>query len=126
MPKDAVSWNKQPVARDFAAALSYLSLICPTARVNTLVRALRNAGTVNHVAKDLLRASSLPLLPADEPHVAADLKRIRKGKALSPVLLVRGDMSQGVPLIVADGYHRICAVCYYDEDAPISCRLVQG
>jgi hypothetical protein len=126
MPKDAVSWNKQPVARDFAAALSYLSLICPTARVNTLVRALRNASTVNHVAKDLLRASSLPLLPADEPHVAADLKRIRKGKALSPVLLVRGDMSQGVPLIVADGYHRICAVCYYDEDAPISCRLVQG
>lgn len=126
MPKDGVSWKKQPVASDFAAALSYLSLICPTARANTLVRALRNARMVNHVAKDLLRASTLPLLPLDEPHVAADLKRIRKGKALSPVLLVRGDMSQGVALIVADGYHRICAICYYDEDAPISCRLVQG
>jgi TPR repeat protein len=30
---------------------------------------------------------------------------------------------QGVPLIVADGYHRICAICYYDESAPIACRM---
>jgi len=126
MSKDGVSWRKQPAEKDFAAASSFLSLIYPQARTLSLVRALRNAGTVRHVAKDLLRASNLPLLAADEPHVAEDLKRIRKGKALSPVLLVRGDMSKSVPLIVADGYHRICATCYYDEDAPISCRLVQG
>jgi hypothetical protein len=126
MSKEAVSWKKQPVEKDFAAASSFLSLICPAPRAHSLVRALRHAPTVHHVAKDLLRASGLPLLPLDEPHVAEDLKRIRKGKPLSPVLLVRGDMSQTVPLIVADGYHRICAVCYYDEDAPISCLLVQS
>jgi hypothetical protein len=124
MSKAAVSWKKQPVEKDFAAASSYLSLIYPTVRARSLGRALRNAGTVHHTAKDLLRASNLPLLAIDEPHVAEDLKRMRKGKALSPVLLVRGDMSKCVPLVVADGYHRICATCYYNEDAPIACRLV--
>jgi hypothetical protein len=28
-------------------------------------------------------------------------------------------MTRGLPLIIADGYHRICAVCYFDESAPI-------
>jgi hypothetical protein len=126
MSKNAVAWKKQPVEKDFAAAASFLSLIYPTARARSLVRALRHARTVDHVAKDLLRASNLPLLPLDEPHVAEDLKRMRKGKSLSPVLLVRGDMTDCVPLVVADGYHRICASCYYDEDAPVACCLVEG
>jgi hypothetical protein len=51
------------------------------------------------------------------------LKRIHKGKALAPVLLVRGTIASGLPLIVADGYHRICAVCYFDESASIRCRI---
>ena len=58
----------------------------------------------------------------DEPHVDDDLKRIHKGKPLAPILLIRGDMTRGLPLIVADGYHRICAICYFDESAPIPCR----
>jgi hypothetical protein len=88
------------------------------------VRALRRAPAVKHAAKDLLRASALPLLSRDEAHVAADLKRIHRGKPLSAVLLVQGDQTRNRPLLVADGYHRICAVCYFDEDAPINCRLV--
>ena len=79
-----------------------------------LLRALREAKTSEYPAKDLLRASDWPLLPRDEPHVDADLKRIHKGKPLAPILLIRGTMTQGVPLTVADGYHRICAICYYD------------
>jgi len=39
------------------------------------------------------------------------------------VLLVRGDLSQGIPLIIADGYHRICAICYFDEDSPVAFRM---
>ena len=70
-----------------------------------------------------MRAAHLPLLPSDESHVSDDLKRIQKGKPLAPVLLVRGDIPSGVPLIVADGYHRICAVCYVDESAPALCRI---
>lgn len=86
----------------------------------------RNAKTVEHAAKDLLRAGNLPLLPRENPHVEEDLTRIHKGKGLAPVLLVRGDMTQGVPLVVADGYHRICAIWYHDEGAPIPCRLVSA
>ena len=126
MAKDAVRWSSKPVPKDFEAALSFLSLVYPTARAAKLVRALRRAARVTHTAKDLLRASGLPLLPPEETHVAADLKRIRKSKPLSPVLLVRGDLSRARALLVADGYHRICAVCYYDEDAPIACLLVPG
>jgi hypothetical protein len=89
-----------------------------------LVRGLHGARSVEHAAKDLLRAAQLPLLPRDETHVDADLKRIEKGKPLPPVLLVRGEMASGLPLVIADGYHRICAVCYFDESAPVACRIV--
>jgi hypothetical protein len=58
--------------------------------------------------------------------VKEELKKIGKGKPLAPVLLVCGDMSKGIPLIVADGYHRICAVCHYDEFAPIACQMVEN
>ena len=119
-------WKNKPAAKDFAAALSFLTLVYPSARAKKLMHALRRAKPVAHAAKDLLRASGLPLLPRDESRVEADLKRIHKGKPLSPVLLVQGDMSRELPLIVADGYHRICAICYYDEDASISCRMVPG
>jgi hypothetical protein len=71
-----------------------------------------------------LRASALPLLSEDDVHVDGDLKRIRKGKPLAPVLLVRGDAARALPLIVADGYHRICAICYFDESEPVPCILV--
>ena len=74
--------------------------------------------------RNLLRASRLPLLPRENSHVAGDLKKIKKGKALSPVLLVRGNAAAGAPMTVADGYHRICASWYRDENIPIACRIV--
>jgi hypothetical protein len=124
MSKDKIVWKEKSEAEDYVAALKYLSLIFPVAKSEKLVRALRKAALVEHAAKDLLRASNLPMLAPDEAHVDEDLKRIHKGKPLAPVLLVRGDMTQDIPLIVADGYHRICAVCYYEESAPIVCRLI--
>ena len=53
-----------------------------------------------------------------------DLAKVGDGKCLSPVLLVRGRAEKGVPLTVADGYHRICASHHLDEDADVPCRLV--
>jgi hypothetical protein len=126
MSKEKLVWKKKPEAEDYEGALSFLLLIYSDAKAHRLLRLFRKAKTVEHAAKDLLRASNLPLLPREETHVEADLTRIRKGKDLPPVLLVRGDMTQGVPLVVADGYHRICAICYYDESAPIPCRLVSA
>jgi len=60
----------------------------------------------------------------DEYHVAQDIKRIHKQKALSPVILVQGDFTRAWPFIIADGYHRMCAACHVDEDSPVSAILV--
>ncbi len=117
-------WKKDPEAHDFPAAQDYLELVLEPAAAKKAVAALRRAPTVQKHAKDLLRASALPLLPKENPHVASDLKKIRKGKALSPVLLVRGNAGRSAALTVADGYHRICASWYRDENVLIACRIV--
>jgi hypothetical protein len=123
MSKPKLKWSSKDDDPDFDAALKYLSLLASDTSAEALVGSLRGARPIEHAAKDLLRAAQLPLLPRDEPHVDADLKRIEKGKPLLPVLLVRGEMAGGLPLVIADGYHRICAVCYFDESAPIPCRI---
>jgi hypothetical protein len=117
-------WKERPDAHDFPAALDYLILLMEEPAARKLVAKMHKAPTIHKKAKDLLRASRLPLLPRDNIHVAGDLKKIRKGKALSPVLLVRGNAQGDLPLVVADGYHRICASWYRDENIPIACRIV--
>ena len=117
-------WKTKPEPHDYPAAHDYLSLVLEEAVVKKIVAALRRAPTVHFKAKDLLRASQLILLPRENSHVSADLKKIKKGKALSPVLLVRGNAATGAPMTVADGYHRICASWYRDENIPIACRIV--
>jgi hypothetical protein len=87
-----------------------------------LVSALEKTGKLDHYkAKDVLRASELALLAEDNKHVASDLDKVKSGRKLSPVLLVRGQ-----PLLVADGYHRVCASYHLDENADIPCRIVNG
>ena len=118
-------WKAQPQEHDYPAAAAYLSLIAPKHHVDFLVEQLRAAQSARGKAKDLLRASRLPVLPPDNFHVAKDLKKVRAGKKLSPVLLVRGRIGPAeVALTVADGYHRICASYHLDEDADIPCRIV--
>jgi hypothetical protein len=126
MAKRKLIWRTTPEAEDYDGARDYLLLIYSEAKSNKLVARFRKAKTITRAAKDLLRASELPLLGPDDPHVDEDLKRIHKAKALPPVLLIRGNMLRGVPLVVADGYHRICAICHYDESTPISCRLISA
>jgi hypothetical protein len=116
-------WQESPEEHDFKAAGVYLSLVVPEAASAAIVEQLRDGQTVRRKAKDLLRASRLPLLPSDDPEVARDLKRVNKGDSLSPVLVVRGQAKADVPLVVADGYHRICASYYLTEDAEIPCRI---
>ena len=116
-------WESKPVRDDYAAAHDYLSLLFSEAETRKMVDRLRRAPTTQRQGKDLLRASQTHLLDEDDPHVAADLKKIRKGKKLSPVLLVRGDGRHGVTLTIADGQHRICASWHWDENAPVACCI---
>jgi hypothetical protein len=117
-------WQDAPEAHDFPAAADYLSLLAPAGEVTKVVAALRAAETVHYKAKDLLRASRLGLLSPDNVHVRKDLEKVAEGKRLSPVLVVRGRADKGVPLTVADGYHRICASHHLDENADVPCRIV--
>ena len=126
MPERSEHWKSQPEQHDYPAAADYLELLLPLSHVQRLVAALDKAETVHKKAKDLNRASGLPILPPDNPHVADDLKKVSKGEKLSPVLLVRGALGQGIPLTVADGYHRICASYHLDENADIPCRIVDA
>ncbi|HUZ20319.1 MAG TPA: hypothetical protein VMU75_07100 [Acidimicrobiales bacterium] len=116
-------WKTEPDAHDYPAARDYLTLLACEEDAERTVAALRASAIVHYKAKDLLRASRLEALPVDNVHVALDLKRVRKGAKLSPVLLVRGRAAGGAPLTIADGYHRICASYLLNEDADIPCRL---
>lgn len=124
MAKRPVRFWKEPEAHDFKAAEAYLSLVMPPEDARAYRKALFQArGAIQHAAaKDILRAAALPLLPKSNVHVAKDLAKIAKGLKLSPVLLVRGHMNR--PLIVADGYHRVCSCEHYDENTEIACVLV--
>jgi hypothetical protein len=120
---DQEHWQEEPDEHDYPAAAAYLSLIHPPAEVKRVVELLKHAPIEHRKAKDLLRASGLDLLPDDNTHVAADLAKVKRGEGLSPVLLVRGEIWRGVPLTIADGYHRVCASYHIDENADIPCHL---
>jgi hypothetical protein len=120
---DKEHWKPEPDDHDYPAAESYLSLLLPPDAVEGVVKELRAAPIGHWKAKDLLRASGLPLLPADNPHVSVDVKKVSKGVKLSPVLLVRGDMTTPAPMQIADGYHRVCASYHLDEDADVPFRM---
>lgn len=117
-------WKDEPDDHDYPAAVDYLSLLMPEPDAAAIADALRTAPLIRRKAKDLLRASGLAILPSDNVHVAKDADKVKRGQRLSPVLLVRGDHGTGRPLVVADGYHRICASYHLDEDAEIPCRMV--
>lgn len=122
--KTTVTWTPDPAEHDYPAAESFLRLIAAPALVKKCTALLSEAPTVHQHAKDILRAAALPLLAADEPEVARDLKAVAKGTALSPILLIGGDISTGRVLQIADGYHRVCASYHLNEDTEIPCRLV--
>lgn len=120
--KDAeILWLTKPEVHNYPAAQSYLSLIEDEPTAKRLVGMLRRAPVSHFKAKDIFRASGLSLLGVSNSHVKKDRRKIKNGKELSPLLLVRGKANGKV--IIADGYHRLCAVYSLDEDALIPCKI---
>lgn len=118
-----IKWLNEPEDHDYPAAVSYLSLIYKDYEVTRIVERLKQEKNIKlFKAKDIFRASELPLLKHDNSHVNKNIEKIKNGKELSPILLVRDKF--GVKCIIADGYHRVCAVYCYDEDALIPCKIV--
>ena len=120
--KMEISWLEKPQEHDYTAAQSYLGLLYKDKAVLLKVDKLRKAKMTQFKSKDIFRASGLSLLGVSNSHVDKDRKKISSGVALSPLLLVR-DVSIG-RVIIADGYHRLCAVYTHNEDALIPCKII--
>ena len=122
--KPIIKWLATSEDQDYPAAESYLSLIYDSKTAAKLSRKLKKAPVSEFKARDIFRASGLSLLGVSNSHVEKDRKRILAGLSLSPLLLVR-DPSNG-KVVIADGYHRLCSVYGFDEDAVIPCKIVDG
>jgi hypothetical protein len=120
--KIEIKWLADPDDKDYPAAGSYLSLLYDEPAVGEYVEQLRKAPMSRFKSKDIFRASSLSLLGISNSHVEHDREKVLAGQSLSPLLLVRVTGNQSV--IIADGYHRMCAVYSFDEDALIPCKIV--
>jgi hypothetical protein len=117
-----IKWLAEPEDHDYPAARSYLNLIYTDKRAKRFIAKLKKAKVVEFKAKDIFRASKLSLLGISNSHIEKDCGKIRTGKKLSPILLVRNTNNGWV--IIADGYHRLCAVYSFDEDAVVPCKIV--
>ena len=117
-----IKWHKEPQKHDYSAAASYLTLTMESQAAKKVSKKLERAAMTEFAAKDIFRASALSLLGVSNSHVQTDRAKIIKNDKLSPILLFR---DEGKPrLVIADGYHRLCAVYTFDEDAMIPCKIV--
>ena len=117
----SIEWLSEPEGQDYPAAISYLSLIYNTDKATKFAQELQKSPIVTFKSKDIFRASSLSLLVEDNYHVKKNIKKIEEGTKLSPILLIRDSINGKV--VIADGYHRLCAVYRFDEDALIPCKI---
>jgi hypothetical protein len=118
-----VRWLDDAEEKDYAAARSYLSLLVPGGDLEPLITALRSAPPGRWRAKDILRATQLPLLSAKRSEeVAEKLGRVRAKQPLSPILIVV--LRPDVVAQIADGYHRTCAAYLAHEDTLVPGRIL--
>ncbi|MFY9739645.1 MAG: hypothetical protein WAK11_11420 [Candidatus Cybelea sp.] len=117
-----IKWFAAPQKHDYPAAQSYLTLTMKPDSVKKIVGALKKARMTTFKSKDIFRASLLSLLGVSNSHVEKVRAEILDGQEISPLLLYR-EKATG-RLIIADGYHRLCAVYGFDEDAVIPCKIV--
>jgi predicted nucleic acid-binding protein len=120
--KVVIKWLSEPEVHDYPAAKSYLSLLFEESVAKAIVKKLKKAPISEFKSKDIFRASALSLLGVSNSHVEKDRQKIASGKEIAPILLVR-DTYLG-KIIIADGYHRLCAIYSYDEDAVVPCKIV--
>jgi disulfide oxidoreductase YuzD len=123
MTKNAsIKWRSEPEKHDYSAAESYLSLTLGQQAAKGVAANLKRAKISKFAAKDIFRASKLSLLGVSNSHVEKDRAKIIQHEKLSPLLLFRNKNNR--VLVIANGYHRLCAVYSFDEDAMIPCKII--
>jgi hypothetical protein len=118
----AVKWLSKPAENDYPAAELFLSLLFSSKKASAYVKKLRKAGTVKFQAKDILRAAEVPIDKVKVYDWAKQKEEIESGTPLSPLLLVR--QGNGGRLIVADGFHRLCAAFAANQGGSVPCKIV--
>lgn len=108
-------WKKDVDTRDYAAASSYLSIRFGPRRAEQVAAELRDRPVITRRANDILRATGRSPLPLSDPGVLKDLKKVLRGKKLSPILVAEAD--------VADGYHRLSLAYALDPFAQVPLKL---
>ncbi len=120
--KKEVKWLPEPAATDYDAAQSFLQLLYSAKKVRRWGKKLKWQEISQHAAKDILRASGTPMSEIQAFDWSKQQKEIHQGKPLSPILLVRQD--NGGHLIIADGFHRMCALFANDQEIKVPCKIV--
>lgn len=116
-----VQWLDDAIDEDYTAAAHYLSLLDIQKNVDKAVAEMRSAAITEFKAADLLRAAQLTVPKADDRPTREQVKRIKNGEPISPVLLMR--VSALKKVIIADGFHRVCAAYRLDPDVILHCKL---
>ena len=124
MPKQqtpSITWQDDANPDDYEAAGHYLALVDNQKNIDKTLAELKAGTIVEYKATDLLRAAQLIVPKADDRPTREQIKKIKHGEPVSPVLLVRVPALRKV--IVADGFHRICAAYRIDPDVALHCKL---
>ena len=124
MPKQqtpSITWQDDANPDDYEAADHYLALVDNQKNIDKTLADLKAGTIVEYKATDLLRAAQLIVPKADDRPTREQIKKIKHGEPVSPVLLVRVPVLRKV--IVADGFHRICAAYRIDPDVVLHCKL---
>ena len=117
-----VKWLDKLVDKDYLSAETFLQLLYEPKKAHKWAVALKNAKMAKFAAKDVLRASATPISEVQAFDWVKQHQAIAEGKKLAPILFVRQD--NGGHLIIADGFHRLCAVFHKDQEALVPCKIV--
>lgn len=108
-----IKWADTPSADDLADAAHFLTLLGGSVSGHA-------PSAVYYPAKDLLRAAGVSTpLPRDSAGVKKYLDRYRRGTEINPCLIIPGDVIAAIPLLIPEGFHRVCAAYHLAEDTPV-------
>jgi hypothetical protein len=120
--KVEIKWLPEPANDTYEAAKTFLNLLYKTKKFRRWVKRLKKAEISKYAAKDILRASCIPITTIRAFDWKKQQEQIAQGDPLSPILLIR--QNDGGPLVIADGFHRMCALFSTDQEVSVPCKIV--
>ncbi len=117
----SIKWSTKPKRKNYAAATAYLHLQFGCKVALALTTRLKRARIQKCAARDILRASHTPMAEVRAFDWDKQNKDIKRGRRFPPILLVCRE--HGAPVIIADGFHRLCAAFAFDQDIKVRFKL---